>query len=207
LYFLCQMLHQQHLTCVCVRVCVCHPCDIVRRQTAPAHNFDRTLCGMTTAEPPLMPTIGSAVWVERKSRIWATSATWRQSRPMFDQRKCKKITAHFDQVVELGSSKSDFQFSHSSYWVKAKCHSSLKIHHILELWIISQNQIWSKWSFLNLTFNLNWQHEVNFFYHYMRSMFFNEWAPVLFPALHIPANEFTLFDSSTGESNVTVFQV
>lgn len=28
-----------------------------------------TLNGMTTAEPPLIPTMGRDVWVERKSRI------------------------------------------------------------------------------------------------------------------------------------------
>lgn len=72
---------------------VCHHCSIARKadyysssgSRAPvlewwAHYFDTTLYGMTTAEPPLMPTIGRAVWVERKSRICATSATWRQNR-------------------------------------------------------------------------------------------------------------------------------
>lgn len=44
------------------------------------HYFESTLYGMTTAEPPLMPMIGRAVWVERKSRICATSATWGQNR-------------------------------------------------------------------------------------------------------------------------------
>lgn len=46
----------------------------IQRNRRPVRS-GRTLYGMTMAEPPLIPTMGRAVWVERKSRICATSAT------------------------------------------------------------------------------------------------------------------------------------